>query len=67
MLTFIAVVALIIAVGVLANWKLHFFKWHLKDELTKEIASNLKTELSTVVVKTSAAKKPAVKKAPAKK
>lgn len=35
MLTFIAIVAGVIAVVIVANWRLEFFKWDMRDEIKK--------------------------------
>lgn len=35
MLTFIAIVAGVIAVVIVANWRLEFFKWDVRDEVKK--------------------------------
>lgn len=35
MLTLIGIVAAVIVVAVIANWKLQFFKWDLMDEIKK--------------------------------
>lgn len=35
MLTLIIIVAAAVAIGIVANWKLQFFKWDLMDEIKK--------------------------------
>ena len=54
MLTLIAIVAAAVAVAVVANWKLLFFRWDLMDEI-KKLTQDANTDPGATVAESTAA------------